>query len=211
MSFTINKIQSESSNILQQGYLQAYRNGEVVKVFAILSSNSLSVYTEDPSKQSSSAHIESIDLKKSKVLEEGNFKRPKSFGIFSDQSFFEFSCATNSARLSWLKTFQAAKDSSESISKLRDLKASMDLYRNPSLVGRQESQPSRTAQLSSQSQRLSTGANVFNDTLAQLRAIGNPSVAQNQQPQSTIPQIQSTSLGSGPNVILQPKLKKNCK
>lgn len=196
---------ADSSTALQQGYLQAYQNGEVVKVFAVLSPKSLQLYSEDPSKYPTASLSASIDLSKSKLLEEGNFKRPKSFGVFGEHSFFEFSCATNSSRLSWVKSFQSAKESSESVSKLRGLKATVDFYRAPSAAPARpqpESQPVPPSVPDSRKFTQSSSTQLFGDALGQLRAL-NSSVSFQQPPH------QSQAMQGQASLVAQPKMKKN--
>lgn len=202
--------QTENSTVIQQGYLQAYRNGEVIKVFAVLSAKSLVLYSEDPSKFQGVSVSASIDISRSNVLEEGNFKRPKSFGIFHDQSFLEFSCATNSARLSWLKSFQGAKETTESLQKLKGIKATMDLYRAPTAAILRPSGNSSTSTAtplpprSTTSSGISSGAMMFSDTFNQLRALSNQGGSYQQQ-------LPVSTQSSAPALLIQPKLKKNCK
>jgi hypothetical protein len=203
----------DNTTIVQQGYLQAFRNGEATKVFAVLTNKQLSLYTEDPSKTSAAILISSIDVSKSKVLEEGNFKRPKSFGVFSDQSFLEFSCATNSARISWLKSIHDAKEVSESLQKLKGIKASMDFYRAPTAVGRPSVQASSSTLPTSRAgpvADVSTSSNaIFSDTFAQLRALNGVSASQQQLQHSNFQHQHPQVSFAAPSMPLQPALKKN--
>lgn len=215
----------QDNSLLQQGYLQVIRNGEALKVFAVLTPKNLLIYSEDPTKYQNAELSTSIDIAKSKLLEEGNFKRPKSFGVFSDQNFLEFSCATNSSRLSWLKSFNNAKESSESLQKLKGIKATMDLYRAPTVVGRSNPAPNPTSSLASSPNHASilrskfsgSSKNLFGDTFSQLKSLNNAdSLPPNQSTQQLQnhaqqqPQQSHVSFAT-PNLIAQPKLKKNSK
>lgn len=205
----------DNTTIVQQGYLQAFRNGEATKVFAVLTNKQLSLYTEDPSKNSAAILTSSIDVSKSKVLEEGNFKRPKSFGVFSDQNFLEFSCATNSARISWLKSIHGAKEISESLQKLKGIKASMDFYRAPTAVGRPSVQGSSSTFPTPRAgpvADVSTSSNaIFSDTFAQLRALNGVSTSHQQLQHSNFQHPHPQVSFAAPSMPLQPALKKNRK
>lgn len=218
---------SDPSSVLQQGYLQVHRNGENSKVFAILTAKNLVLYPEDPAKFPNSTPTSSIDISKSKLIDEGNFKRPKSFGVLFDQGFLEFSCATNSARSLWLKSVESAKASSDSLQKLRDLKVSMDYYRAPVPVSSMVGRPSSTMQgvTPSVSSRPSSefgaskgrgtldatpgSASVFSDTFSQLRMLGGGSGTPYNQPSpqsAAPPTVPSSSAAS--SLIVQPKVAK---
>ncbi|RYH12954.1 hypothetical protein EON65_36855 [archaeon] len=99
----------DSSQPLQQGYLQFAQSGECRKVFARVNQNSITLLSDDPTKVADAHLIASFDLHKTNLIEQGDFQRPKSFGLLvSGTGLVEFSCPTNSVRSAWIKTIQQA-------------------------------------------------------------------------------------------------------
>lgn len=92
-----------------QGFLLFTLGGESQKTFAIIQSKKLYLYHDDPSKSNQSRALGIFELDKTHLLESGDFKRPKSFGLQTSQGYIEFSCPTNSVRSTWIKALSESK------------------------------------------------------------------------------------------------------
>lgn len=101
-------------SVIQQGYLQYVSNEGVKKVFAILNNHSLLCYAEDPAIQESYPVV-AFNLSDSRILENTNSRRPKTFAISSsDEPYAEFICPTNSVKFQWVKQIMDTSSKSES-------------------------------------------------------------------------------------------------
>lgn len=105
--------------IVHQGYLLSSAGTspsdpsephELKKIYAVLSNNVLTCYSENPAVQhySKVEIVDSFNLKNSKIMDSSDSMRPKSFGLQSttNGSFAEFVCPTNSVKFQWVKHLQ---------------------------------------------------------------------------------------------------------
>lgn len=130
---------SGQKRILQQGYLQQFKDESCFKVFAIVKDSELLLYRDDPANNPRTTLFSSVNLAKAQVLEEGDYRRPKSFGLVIDKQYFEFSCPTNSVKASWLKSLSQSR-TSPTLEGLRKLQSNMELFRSPVPINRAQSQ-----------------------------------------------------------------------
>jgi hypothetical protein len=106
--------------IVHQGYLLCSIGGisaggdlssqNLQKVYAVLSTDQLVCYTENPALQHFSKVniVSSFNLKHARIADTSDSKHPKSFEVSStkDHTTAEFVCATNSVKFQWVKQLQ---------------------------------------------------------------------------------------------------------
>lgn len=110
--------------IVHQGYLlcrtglpqDTNSNQDLQKIYAVLSNNVLTCYSENPAVQhySKVGVVETFNLRSASIVDTSDSMRPKSFGIQSsnDGSIAEFVCPTNSVKFQWVKHLQVQSLSS---------------------------------------------------------------------------------------------------
>jgi hypothetical protein len=189
-----------NQSVLHQGYLQYLQGDQGQKIFLTVTSNNICLFPEDPSKVPNLTPISVFNPQRVKLLDSGDFKRPKSFGLLTEKGVIEFSCPTNSVRTSWIKSISELSSSSAPSSTPK-LDPAMELmYRTPVPMGKANPPPNNN--------RFSDFDGFASQTLNQLNAFKaggstGPS-SSHQQQQQTAPRTIST-IHSGPPAIRVPQ------
>jgi hypothetical protein len=187
-----------NQSVLHQGYLQYLQGEQGQKVFLTVTSNNICLFPEDPSKVPNLTPISVFNPQRVKLLDSGDFKRPKSFGLLTEKGVIEFSCPTNSVRTSWIKSISELSSNSAP-SSIPKLDPAMEImYRTPVPMGKANPQPNNN--------RFSDFDGFASQTLNQLNAFkaGGSTGPTSSHQQQTAPTTIST-IHSGPPAIRVPQ------